>query len=512
VSDHASQALAAAAAALDAGDPRTALVHIGNVQPRATEAWRARYLSGVALQQQDRADEAAAALSGLLRDAHCPLPAQRDALQRLADLCLNRFGDAGAARLLHQRLRQTSAHDLHAELAAIVADQYEGNTDASSLSQRLRQLAAQHLPQTGRVPEPSGSERQGFDPGAGSAPHARGAAASRPQHASRSTASRQARSRPRIGLISNQWCASPIAFLTLGAVREMARHADLVFFDRGGKADWANAAFQTLAHAWHDVRTADTDKVHRCVMAAETDALIDLSGWTDPTALQAVARRPAPRQLKWVGGQSATTGALCFDGFVADARQVPEGCEVLYSEPILRASIGYVTYTPPPYWKNASLPKALHRALPGVYAVAANPVKISHTTADFLRSLKPRRLLLIDNRWRHQQTRQAAAQRLGTLLDVAEFVTPDNHPEYLDALATSPATFVDTAPYSMGLAAVELRLLGKPVLQPPRPALRSISECHCAGHMGASGFGHHARLAAELLAWCRATRANRRTG
>jgi hypothetical protein len=55
----------------------------------------------------------------------------------------------------------------------------------------------------------------------------------------------------------------------------------------------------------------------------------------------------------------------------------------------------------------------------------------------------------------------------------------------------------------MGLAAVELRLLGKPIVQPPRPALRSISECHCAGHAAAASFAHHAQLAEELLGWCR---------
>jgi hypothetical protein len=297
-----------------------------------------------------------------------------------------------------------------------------------------------------------------------------------------------------------------VAFLTLGALRELARHADLAFFDRGGKADWAHQAFQSLASSWHDVRAADAEQIHQALLAAEADALIDLSGWTDPSALQAVARRPVARQLKWVGGQAATTGATCFDGFVADARQVPIGCEALYTEPVLRATTGYVTYTPPPYWQlgqAAMQPPTARQATPGVYAIAANPVKISRHTAEFVRTLKPRRLLLIDHRWRHQQTRRAAAARLGSLLDVAEFVTPATHPEYLDTLAATSATFVDTAPYAMGLAAVELRLLGKPIVQPPRPALRSISECHCAGHAAAASFAHHAQLAEELLGWCR---------
>jgi hypothetical protein len=465
------------------GAESTTLVHPSAPTALAPETWRDRYQIGVALQQQGQADAAAAALSGLLRDHECPPLLHQEVLHRLGNLCMNSFGDAVAARVLLQRLSGVPGHDLKVDLATIVADQYLGEGDASALSGRLTSLARRYLPQAKLHDTVDGKVR-----GAG--------------------VQRRGGARPRIALISNQWCSSPVAFLTLGALCEMARKAHLVFFDRGGKSDWARRAFQALAHAWHDVREADADAIDAAIRAAEADALVDLSGWTDPVALQAVARRPVRRQLKWVGGQAATTGAHCFDGFIADAQQVPHGCEALYTEPVLRATSGYITYTPPPYWKPGSAidappPPSMSSANPGVYAIAANPVKISLHTTSFLRTLRPRRLLLIDNRWRHQQTRRAAAARLGNLLDVAEFVTPATHPEYLDTLASAPATFVDTSPYSMGLAAVELRLLGKPVVQPPRPALRSISESHCAGHLSAPGFGHHAQLAGELLHWCR---------
>jgi hypothetical protein len=454
------------------------MVHFDDRGHAAQHAWQIRHQAGVALQQQGCADDAASTLTGLLRDPLCPPAVQRDVLRRLADLCLNRFGDAAAARVLLKRLAPEGGHDLQADLATIVADQYTGDADAPVLSARLKALAQRYLaaptdPAPRKHPQP----------------HRR----------------RPAR-RPRIALISNQWCASPVAFLTLGALRELARHAELAFFDRGGKDDWARKAFQALASGWHNTQAAGSEQIHQALLEGGADALIDLSGWTDPAALQAVARRPVARQFKWVGGQAATTGATCFDGFVADARQVPAGCESLYTEPILRAATGYVTYAPPPYWQALDAivqPPEAVRATPGVYAIAANPVKISHRTVEFLRALKPRRLLLIDNRWRHQQTRRAAAVRLGSLLDVAEFVTPATHPEYLDTLAATPATFVDTAPYAMGLAAVELRLLGKPIVQPPRPSLRSMSECHCAGHMAAASFSHHQALADTLLGWCR---------
>jgi predicted O-linked N-acetylglucosamine transferase (SPINDLY family) len=299
-----------------------------------------------------------------------------------------------------------------------------------------------------------------------------------------------------------------VGFLTLGALRALAREADLLFFDRGAKADWARAAFQSLAHRWVVCRGLDAATLHRLLHAADLDALIDLGGWTDPDALAAVAARPARRQLKWVGGQSLSTGLRCFDGFIADARQVPPAAAGLYAEPVLHARHGYVTYTAPPYAPAldraaARLPAPAARPAAGVVALVSNPAKISAHTARALEQLKPRRLLLVDQRWRHEGTRRAAQRRLGSLLDVAEFVTPATHPDYLQALRELDATFVDTAPYAMGLTAIELRLLGKPIHCAPRSPTALMCERHGVAHQGARRFDHHAELGAQLLAWSR---------
>ena len=88
-------------------------------------------------------------------------------------------------------------------------------------------------------------------------------------------------------------------------------------------------------------------------------------------------------------------------------------------------------------------------------------------------------------------------------MDVAEFFTPTDHPAYLDALRGLDAMIVDTAPYSMGLTAIELRLLGKTVIEPPRTLPATMSELHCAAHLRAPGFAHHRLIAQRLLGACR---------
>jgi hypothetical protein len=139
-----------------------------------------------------------------------------------------------------------------------------------------------------------------------------------------------------------------------------------------------------------------------------------------------------------------------------------------------------------------------------VVALVSNPAKISRHTAEALQQLKPKKLVLVDQRWRHEGTRLAAQNRLGSLMDVAEFITPANHLEYLQTLRSLDATFLDTTPYAMGLSAIELRLLGKPIVTGPRSASAVMCERHCVAHMGAKRFDHHNELARQLLAWCQA--------
>jgi hypothetical protein len=315
------------------------------------------------------------------------------------------------------------------------------------------------------------------------------------------------RARLRIGVLSQQFCASPVGFLALGGLSALAGQADLLFFDRGAKNDWAHAAFKAVARHWLPCARLNAAQLHRLLVEADLDAVIDLSGWTDVAALTALAGRPVARQLKWVGGQSLSTGLRCFDGFITDARQAPMAAARLYTEPLLRAHHGYVTYSAPPYAPElaraaARPPEPKGRPQRGVFALVSNPAKISRAMAETLEKLQPRRLILVDQRWRHAGTREVARQRLGRLMDVAEFVTPASHHDYLQTLAALDATFVDTAPYSMGLTAIELRLLGKHIVAPARSPQALMSARHCIAHLGARRFDHHAELGGQLLQWC----------
>jgi tetratricopeptide (TPR) repeat protein len=474
-----------AVAFLAAKDPEEAL---GQAEMAAFHAesendagsWRISLVRGMAHRQLGRVDQAFADFHMALAAPALPDDSRQSLLQQCADIQLNAFGNARAAACLKREsaINKKPGLLLQAELAEIVADLYEGGRGAQEITDAFVSLGARFKRQiNGQVLAETPRKGQ--------------------------------RIRPRIGLISQQFCASPVGFLTLGVFRELSRHADLVFFDRGSKPDWAHAAYQSMARHWLPCAGFSAAQLLRLLAAADLDALIDLSGWTDAEALCAVATKPIRRQLKWVGGQAATTGLQCFDGMITDARQVPDAARALYTEPLLRAKHGYVTYQAPPYrpalaQAAACPPDPRGRPARGVYALVSHPAKISTDTVQRIQALKPKRLLLIDHRWRHQGTKLGAGARLGTLLDVAEFVTPSDHPAYLDALADLDAAFIDTSPYAMGLTAIELRLLGKHILTINRSPVALMCQRHAIAHLGARRFDHHGELASDLLQWCRA--------
>lgn len=500
--------LDAAAASLGAGDAAGALATLEaspatgaawadpQVPHTLLPGWRAELIAAMALARLGRADDALPAFQRALAHRQTPQAAVHTARREAAQLLLNELGDPQGAADLHASAEQQPQawqpgepdaanrrvplhEDEQAWLAVLVTGLYTGKVDSPTLSASFRRFAARHL-------EP---------PGGAAAP------AHWPPRATRASGAP-----PRIGWVCGMFCSSPVGFMTLGVFEALAQQAELVCFDRGSKHDWAHARFRRSASAWHDVRGLGPVELARAITDAGLDAIVDLCGWMDLDVMRALARRPAPRQFKWVGGQALTTGLNCFDGFWADKAQVPDSARDLYCEPILHFEGGYAAYTSPPYLDlsvAAAAPPAPALAASGAYAIVSNPAKIGAPMRPMLDALRPKVLHLVDARWRHRHARERAAALLGPWAAVARFVAPVNHPAYLQTLSDLDATVLDTEPYSMGLTAIELRLLGKPILARPRAPRLTLRERHCVAHLGTPRFDRHSEMAAQVLAWCR---------
>lgn len=388
--------------------------------------WQAQVVRIKALRKLGQVDAALAEVDRMPAGIHAALEVER------ANLAMNALGDAAqASRLVAPHAGDPSAREDVRQIVALAALYDPGGSKADEVSAGLAAFARDHL---GAAAEP--------------APPQKSASATR---------------RPRVGVISPQFCASPVYFCGIGALKCLAAAVDLVFFHRGTRDDWATGEFRSCASGWVDVAHLDSAQLGTELRRHELDVLIDMGGWMDTGALRALAAKPARKLFKWVGGQSATTGLKSFDGFLSDVHQSPLRLQALYSEPLLLLDSGYVSYTPPPY-----MPEPLP-ADPGiVLGIIANPVKLSPAfLADLGTRLRSWRkdgieptLRFIEARYRHEPLRRRIEAALGDGAAL-EFITPTGHEAYLAEVGRLTAV-IDSFPYTGGLTTLEALHLGVP--------------------------------------------------
>lgn len=406
---------------------------------------------------------------GVLARAAQEAPRSVPLRRMLADLLINVQGDWSMAAKVLSPLqgKPTEARAIDAFL--INRQRYIGSHSAEALSVDILQFAERHL--LSQHPAPSFFEK------------------------SMATAGSCTSRRRRLGLISPMFNASPVYFLCIGALRHLAGEFDLVFFSRDSRQDWAQDAFRAIATEWQEIGPLSVTAITHAIRSADLYALIDMGGWLDLSILQALAQKPAPLQIKWVGGQSTTTGLHSFDAYITDLHQSPEGSQKLHSEPLAYMPNGYVTYTPPAY-----LPESAKTATEGshtVVGIVAHPKKLSQA---FLAYISHQIAL-------HQQTDSGPVElhfigwqfeshglqrRLQTALALdnnmarggvqAKFLPSKSHLEQLTAIGRTD-WIVDTFPYTGGLTALEALALGVPY--------RTHAGQHCSARHAYS----HARFA-----------------
>lgn len=382
-------------------------------QPRL---WQSRILIAKSLKQLGQIELAYAHFAKLATE-------QKNnglALLGMADLTLNEFGDPLSAIRLVSPLQKIADYQQEAELTTLMASLYDRDISSAQLVQRVKRFSNTALclsdhttcKPTSSTPLPT--------------------------------------TRQRVGLISPLFCASPVYFLTIFKFRQIASKHDLIIFNRGTKQDWATTEFYQLAHEKYEAQHISAQQLTQILQTANLDLLYDLGGWTDPIALQALSTKPARKQLKWIGGQSITTGLTCFDGWLGDPWQSPLDLQYLYSEPLLHLTDHFVRYTPPVYMPQ---PVQQRKDSPAIFA---NPAKVSRAFLQMLRMF-PGKKCFIHRQYQYARVRERIEAVLG-YKDV-EYICPSNHAEALQAL-NQHKVMLDTFPYTGGLTAREALALG----------------------------------------------------
>jgi predicted O-linked N-acetylglucosamine transferase (SPINDLY family) len=150
--------------------------------------------------------------------------------------------------------------------------------------------------------------------------------------------------RLRIGYVSADFWRHPVAAFMEPALRchDRDNFQTFIYSDRT-TPDSTTERLRTMVGHWRDAFGWTDAELAARMRADEIDILVELAGHTAQNRLGAVALRPAPIQVSYLGYPS-TTGLASIDYRLTDALTDPPGEPVQYTEQLWRLSPGFCCY------------------------------------------------------------------------------------------------------------------------------------------------------------------------
>lgn len=386
------------------------------------------------------------------------VPTHVEALNSLGANVLNNQGRIDEARAAYRQALAVAPDHASCHSNAILNEQYAPGVTLATLAEVHAQWERQHA-------APLRSTWKGF------------------------TRSRDPERPLRLGFVSGDFFYHPVGIFLAPILERLKREQwNTICYDNHTKADDLTRRLQAAAGQWHHVADLSDAALAERIRADTVDLLIDLSGHTGRNRLLAIARKPAPVQLTWMG-YVGTTGLSAVDYLIADRFHVASGAEGHFREKVLRLPDGYLCYEPPAYAPPVGPLPALKTGTL-TFGSFNNTAKITPTVvavwADILRRLPGSRLVLKyhwldDKGLRRRLTDLFAAEAIeaGRL----ELLGSTSHVEQLRQYNRVDLA-LDTFPYSGGLTTCEASWMGVPVLTCPGETFASR---HSLSHLSNLG-------------------------
>ena len=280
----------------------------------------------------------------------------------------------------------------------------------------------------------------------------------------------------RIGYLSADFRSHPMGGLIHGLFTEHDRSRCRPFaYMLSAHRDRLTHSVAQGCERLRDVSQLSSEAIAKQIEADGIDVLVDLMGYTHQGRPSALALRPAPLQLLYLG-YPGSMGAPFIDGVVADKWLIPPELEHGYSEPVLRLPWAFLCSAPLPADPGESLPPAPTREGLGigpdqmVFACFNRPDKLDpHRFAAWLEILRavPGSVLLLvvgnsATQGRLKQWAQACGLEPGRLIFAAKTISarfPD--------LCQLADLFLDTSHYGAGATGAIALQAGLPLLTCP---------------------------------------------
>jgi Flp pilus assembly protein TadD len=285
------------------------------------------------------------------------------------------------------------------------------------------------------------------------------------------------RKRLRIGLLSGDLRVHPVGHF-LESVLDALRHrgVDLFAYASQGKGSVVSERMRGTFLRWHDVLDVPDQAVADLIAADDLDLLLDLSGHTIGNRLGVLLRRPAPRQVSWLG-YFGTTGLPCTDAVIADPRCVPAQEERYFSERLLHMPHSRLCLTPPKDAPEVAAEPPM-AVLPGItFGCFQNVHKINHRVLGLwqriLQAVPGAVLRLQNGQFEHATQVLRMRERLRDAgIDLRRVWISNNLPRehYLGQYAEVDV-LLDTFPYPGGTTTAEAIWMGVPTLTLATPGM-----------------------------------------
>ena len=299
-----------AQALLDAGRHAEALAAAREAVRLAPANAVARHTLGNVLVESGELDAAADQFAEALRLR----PGWSAALYNLG-IARQRQGRTGDARTAFREAMAADPANVLARTTAVGSLFYDPAADAATLLAEHRRWAERYTPAT--PPAPHGNDP---DP-----------------------------DRPlRVGYLSPDFRAHAAAFFVQPILAHHdPRQVEAVCYAEVAAPDDRTAELRALAHGWRDTPGLSDAALADQVRADRIDVLVDLGGLLAGGRLRALAHKPAPVQVSYLG-YPGTTGLPAVGYRLTDAVADPPGAESGYSEELVRLPGCFCCYQPPP--------------------------------------------------------------------------------------------------------------------------------------------------------------------
>lgn len=283
--------------------------------------------------------------------------------------------------------------------------------------------------------------------------------------------------RLRIGILSADLRLHPVGhFLetVLDALRR--REVDLFAYANQAKGAFVPARIREAFGVWRDIQDETDQRVADTLLSDDLDVLLDLSGHTTGNRIGVLMRRPARRQVSWLG-YFGTTGLPFIDAMIADPHCVPSGEERWFTERLLYMPHSRLCLTPPANAPEVA-PEPPMATLPWItFGCFQNASKINDSVIALWRRVLdavPASVLRLQNgRFDEEQQVLRMRERLRAAgVDLRRvFITSNLAREHYLGQYAEVDVLLDTFPYPGGTTTAEAIWMGVPTLALATPGM-----------------------------------------